>query len=76
MQITISTCKKAVCKRVKILLEDQVIHISESGTNAFEQEVDGLDGDHITLLRLISTGAQRQTQMQLYKQTYGFLSHT
>lgn len=55
--------------QLKALLENQIIYISECGTNAFEQEVDGLDGHHITLLRIISTGAQRQTQMQLYTHT-------
>lgn len=47
--------------RVKISLEDQIVHIGERGPNAFEQEVDRLDGDHIALFRLISVGAQRQT---------------
>jgi len=55
---------------LKALLENQIIYISECGTNAFEQEVDGLDGHHITLLRIISTGAQRQTQMQLHTHTH------
>jgi len=55
---------------LKALLENQIIYISECGTNAFEKEVDGLDGHHITLLRIISTGAQRQTQMQLHTHTH------
>lgn len=59
--------------QLKVLLENQIIYISECGTNAFEQEVDGLDGNHITLLRFISTGAQRQTQVQLHEHTHSFL---
>lgn len=61
--------------QLKALLENQIIYISECGTNAFEQEVDGLDGHHITLLRIISTGAQRQTQMQLYTHKHTQVKH-
>lgn len=51
------------------LLEDHVLHVGESRSDAFQQQVEGLDGDELRLSLLFqavfASRAQRETQMQL-----------
>lgn len=51
------------------ILEDNILHISESGADTLQQQVERLDGNELRLSLLFqavfSPGAQRETQMQL-----------
>ncbi len=46
------------------LLEDEVINISQCGSNTFQQQVKRLNGCRL-LSRVLAAGAQRQTEMEL-----------
>lgn len=45
-------------------LENEVVDISQRGSNAFEKQVERLNSCCF-LRRVVSTGAQRQTEMEL-----------
>lgn len=54
---------------IMFILEDDVLDISESCSDALEQQVEALDRDELCrsllLQAVFSSGAQRETQMQL-----------
>lgn len=69
-------CNLCVCGPCCVFsLKDHVLHVGESRADAFQQQVEGLDGDEFCLSLLFqavfSSRAQRETQMQL-KQTKFF----
>lgn len=55
----------------EFILKDNILHISESGADTLQQQVERLDGNELRLSLLFqavfSSGAQRETQMQLEK---------
>lgn len=56
------------------ILEDDVLHVGECGADALQQQVERLDGDELLLPLLLqavfSSGAQRETQVQLPRQKH------
>lgn len=45
-------------------LEDEIVHVCQCGTDTFQQKVEGLNGRDF-LSRVLTAGAQRQTEVQL-----------
>lgn len=56
------------------ILEDNILHISESCSDALQQQVEGLDRDELCVSLLLqaifSSCAQRETQVQLQIQKH------
>lgn len=56
------------------VLEDDVLHVGECGSDALQQQVERLDGDELLLPLLLqavfSSGAQRETQVQLPREKH------
>lgn len=62
------------------VLEDDVLHVGECGSDALQQQVERLDGDELLLPLLLqavfSSGAQRETQVQLPREKHNKKNNT
>ena len=51
------------------ILEDDILHVSEGCSDAFQQQIEGLDRDDLglplLLVTILSSRTQRETEVQL-----------
>lgn len=55
-----------------ILLKDEVVNVGERGADTFQQQVERLKSRHL-LSRVLTAGAQRQTEVELRYEIYIYI---